>query len=209
MRIVKSFNRRSQLRISTAMAALIAYLIGTIGYPLPMVADALVRHECQDHVCGCTPAARNSGQCCCSNANLQRRVVETVHVDKPGNSCDKQDSSDHAPETGSCCASKKKDASQEPTRTTSPKQEKSPNMSGTPSFDSVSGRLAASKVAAISAQSCRGVTMMWVALGAVFAPPAVIDLCASDLVTGQIAVVNQTAKSRSIRPSSPPPKQSS
>jgi|GEM_PF-2474910 len=162
--------RRSRARTVTAVAALIAYLVGTIGYPLPAISGAIARHDGSDHACRCTPALRNSGQCCCRKPNAN--VGKSTDAPKKGSSC---------------CSKKSKNSPQTQVATTSKSNSRTTSTS-------------------ISENTCPGITMLWVSLGAVSSPPAIIDLSIETLSIDTIRLDDQILKSRSICPASPPPK---
>jgi len=149
MRVSKrqSFWRRLPRRIC-AVVALVAYLITAVGLPVPRVIaqNAGPNSPFQTRPCGCTTAG--AGPCCCCTGGARHAPGE-CGADLAPSSSDE--------ETGarsSCCAKHKPAPA-------SSRAEAAPISSGGVRW-----------VSALGALTCRGVSTLWIASGAVTVPPA-------------------------------------
>src|SRR5437016_1785557 len=76
--------RRWTRRI-TAGLALAAYLVATIGFPIPAPAgkDRSAPFPCQDHACGCRSAEQCWQHCCCFSHAEKLAWAQTNGVEPP------------------------------------------------------------------------------------------------------------------------------
>src|SRR5262245_41643169 len=65
--------------------ALIAYLIGAVGVPMPVRAQkaSATPFPCQNHICGCTTAEQCWRHCCCFSPEEKLAWARTHQVEPP------------------------------------------------------------------------------------------------------------------------------
>lgn len=71
-------------RRACAAVALVAYLVATIGFPVPAAAKGSgVPFPCQNHPCGCRSAEQCWRSCCCLTAEERWAWARENHVEPP------------------------------------------------------------------------------------------------------------------------------
>jgi len=167
---------------------IVAYLVAAIGFPLPAAAS---RGEgeafpCQGHRCGCQSAEQCWRQCCCFSAEEHlvwarlRGVTppECVAPPNPSGWRTQRLRDQAATTTDACC---KRDASDEP---------------------APGGRTCP----IVSPLRCQGLTAIWAAATAGFAPPAISDWQPNWPLVGPVATAEFISRQLCSLPSTPPPR---
>jgi hypothetical protein len=159
----------------TAAVALCAYLITTVGLPLPAyVNKGSVPFPCQHHACGCTTAAGCWQRCCCYSASEKLAWAREHNVDPPTGLLAEvaanllhpplaasDSTSLHSPKA--CCAEH---------QTPDDDHSRHPH-DATCRGEHAGESLGVTFVLGIKARQCRGLTDFWCLSGAVVPPPAV------------------------------------
>ena len=85
MRFLGTYRRFAFWRRPVAAVALSAYLITTIGLPLPTFVNKLqgVPFPCQHHACGCSTAEQCWDRCCCYSASEKLAWARKHQVEPP------------------------------------------------------------------------------------------------------------------------------
>ena len=210
-------------RISAAVAVC-AYLAAAIGFPLPSIPslrkDTSKPYPCMDHECGCQSAEECWAHCCCFTPEERWAWAEAHNVQPPEYAerptaqeslsatacCDSEPEergaccSAHHHETASCC--QHHDTASERRACCSAEDAKAATDAKPASDQTIGVRW----VLGMSAQRCRGLTMLWVNSGAVSEPPAALSRAPIPTLSERLASLTRSPFRISLRPPSPPPR---
>jgi len=169
---------------------IVAYLVAAVGFPLPATASRGDggAFPCQGHRCGCQTAEQCWRQCCCFSAQehlvwaRSRGVTPPESVAQPnaGGWRAQRLRDQAATTTDACC---KRDASNKP----------APGGRSGP---------------VVSPLRCQGLTAIWAAATAGFAPPTISEWQPNWPLMGVVAVADQKRSRVTSIPSTPPPRES-
>jgi hypothetical protein len=214
--IQRLFGRRAAtvVRRVAVMAALLGFVGGVVGVPLPKLRLAKDRSKpfpCQDHRCGCASAEQCWRSCCCFT-NLQKVAWAAEHGVQPPEYVYLAAAREQA-ETrqAGCCrhgtnaghnhdqGCRDEAASHEIAALNShDHEEQTATASGASwSIDFVS---------AIEARKCQGQAELWLTLGAVAPPPVKIEVNLQPLFAGMVFCRVNSLAGISDAPAAPPPR---
>lgn len=173
------------------MLALMGFLAGTVGVPVPRPAlsgkDRSRPFPCLDRACGCQSADQCWRSCCCFTNREKVAWAKKHGVTLP-------DFVTHL-------AAREQPASPAATKCYAAKQSQS-CCSGSPS----DAGWTVGFVTAIQARKCQGQTQMWLALGAATPPPARLSLNLQFVDSGEASVASAVLLGVSFSPATPPPR---
>jgi len=189
-------------RRSCALLALVGFLAGSIGVPVPLptrtAKDRSQPFPCMDHACGCLSAAQCWQSCCCFT-NREKLAWAAEHGVRPPAFVVAAAAIEKPKTGGGCCVAKRALA-------TSCEQEATccdHNDHGTVGHSSAS---VVTFVLAIQARKCQGQVELWLALGAVTPPPARFAVNRESPTVSEASELIATLTGISERPATPPPR---
>jgi hypothetical protein len=208
----RSSRTRRQRLIATV--AICAYLLTTIGLPLPAyVNKGSVPFPCQNHACGCATAHQCWDHCCCYSATEklvwarehnvtppERLVAEVAAIESHARHSSAKPSGCGAGK--SCCTERHGRVT-----TTACQHAHEPHECASDHDDhDDDDSLGITFVVGIKAQQCRGLTDLWYLSGAVVPPPAVVRWQFQWNVVEWLAVAKTRLGDGTLPPPIPPPK---
>lgn len=171
---------RKSLRLLLAGLCVFAHLGTTIGLPLPTLSqlDRAKPYPCQHHHCGCRSADQCWRSCCCMTMREKLAWARNHSVTTPefvvlaaaeearealAPGC----CGDHHERIGSCCSRHCQEVNQASTARGAENPTDQSETIGDSTTDGIDW------VIGIHAQKCRGLTLMWITMGAIApAPPS-------------------------------------
>jgi hypothetical protein len=211
-----TFWRRLPRRICAGVA-LVAYLIAAIGFPVSASARSRgIPFPCQDHPCGCQSAEQCWRSCCCFTAEERWAWAREHNVEPPAYAEQptppKPQAAARVPtSTGwhtvrlrdeaegriaavpSCADCARQNAGRPPCCAT----KRPPEPPPAPGLRWVGGT---------AALGCRGLSTVWIASGAVSAPPAALTWQPYTPPADWLACPPENPSGRSLIPPDPPPR---
>jgi hypothetical protein len=185
--------------------ALVAYLLATVGFPLPMPAnqDTRTPFPCQGHACGCLSAEQCWQNCCCFSpaerlawadqhqvtipAELRADLERAATDEFQGSSCCRAKNDMHR---GSSCCDKHEQGSD----------------AGQADHDHSDAGHTIGWVSGWQAQKCQGLTMLWTSVGGAL-PLEIQTLWQFDWAEiGPICLISPTLSPGALQPTVPPPR---
>jgi len=192
-------------RRSLPLLALLGFLAGTIGVPLPQLArpgkDRTQPYPCMDHVCGCASAEQCWHSCCCFT-NREKLAWAAEHgVTPPAFVLAAAAREKPKVAAGGCCAPKGAVAAccqHESSSCDHDEHHGDTTAEASGSFVTF--------VLAIQFRKCQGQAELWMALGAVTPPPAKFAVTQESPAVSEAPVLIATLTGISERPATPPPR---
>jgi hypothetical protein len=175
-------------RRGAALLALVGFLAGTLGVPLPakrIAKDTSRPFPCQARQCGCMNAAQCWRECCCFTDKQKVVWAKANAVELPQFVLT---AAQHETEPLTCrsaCCSKK-----------------SPAQPVAASATELTLRF----VLAIESRECHGQAEQWLTLGAVVLPPAPAQLTLVQPACGELYLREACLSSITLSPAAPPPR---
>lgn len=192
-------------RRAVALCALVGFLVGTTGLPLPRMRlpgkDRSQPFPCQDRACGCASAEQCWRGCCCFT-NREKLAWAAEHgVTPPDYVFAAAQREKPVAKIVGCCASQQAAACCERATTCSDHDhaadgERAANASP----------VTIDFVLTIQARKCQGQAELWLALGAVTLPPAKVSPTLESPLCGNALVFVAALSSVSSSPETPPPR---
>jgi hypothetical protein len=190
------------------MMALVGFLAGTIGVPLPQLArptkDRSQPYPCMDHACGCASAEQCWRSCCCFT-NREKLAWAAEHGVAAPAYVFTAATRERPKLAGSCCAVKQTVAACSDHKSTCCDHDAHAKDRHGEGAAHASGSVI-TFVLAIQARKCQGQAELWLALGAATPPPAKFAIIQESLATGDATVVIASLAGISERPATPPPR---
>ena len=197
------FRRTFRHRLGATVACF-AYLIATLGIPLPIAVpkDLSQPFPCQDHACGCQTAEQCWSHCCCFTPEQRLEWARAHNVEPPSyaekpvpeeNSSEQgwntvklrdRDETEIAPATKGCCSSRRADTCCQK--------------------GSDQGRVRWTTT--IAAWRCQGLPTIWVSGGAILPVPPHVSWSPELLPVSRIPSTSEIAWDVSRNPAAPPPR---
>ena len=172
----------------TALVALLGFLAGTLGVPLPaakIAKDTSRPFPCQARQCGCMNAAQCWRECCCYTNRQKLAWAKDNHVEVPQFVLSAAKSEETPKDCTSTCCSQK--------------------TSGT-KLAKTDSQLTFQLVLAIQSRQCRGQAEQWLSLGAVELPPASVEMILVPHCCGELLPSDEPLTSIAYSPPRPPPR---
>jgi len=214
--IQRLFSRRAAtvVRRVAVMAALLGFVGGVVGVPLPKLRLAKDRSKpfpCQDHRCGCASAEQCWRSCCCFS-NLQKLAWAAEHGVQPPEyvfvAAEREQISSTA---RSCCQGAKKACCDHEVACCD-----EPRGHDVAAGDANHGELESAAasgaswsidfVSAIEARKCQGQAELWLTLGAVPPLPVKTEVTLQPLCCGIVYCQPEALSGISSAPAAPPPR---
>ena len=201
------------------MAALLGFLGGTLGVPLPrlrLAKDLSQPFPCQNHRCGCASADQCWRGCCCFT-NLQKLAWATEHGVQPPEYVYLAAAHERAETRRAGCCQRGANACHDhdqARRDQACRDETAPHeIAALNSYDHEAETATASRaswsidfVLAVEARKCLGHAELWLTLGAVAPPPAKIEVNLQPLCCGIVYCQPEALSGISRVPAAPPPR---
>ncbi|MBI3837999.1 MAG: hypothetical protein HY288_08710 [Planctomycetia bacterium] len=210
-----SWHRRArdcpQRRLVVAVA-LAAYLVATMGIPLPAYVNKEdgIPFPCQHHACGCATGRQCWESCCCYTPRQKLAWAYANHVQPPASlvaevaAAEMHDASHgamHAAELPAhCCAQRRASA----TALAHRQHHDEHAAASCHKHDAHSGGV--TLVIGALARQCRGMVEVWCASGACLPPPAAIDWQFQWDLVEWVALAGHTLPIGNLSPPVPPPR---
>jgi hypothetical protein len=210
-------------RFSIVAGALAAYLIATVGVPLPsfQAKDRSQPFPCMDRPCGCKSAAACWTSCCCTTPEERLHWAHEHGVEPPSEllAAVSSKAAEPAPALRACCA-RRSSTDQDRAAAAAPFRQ-----SGGCAHDHCTSAFSAADrdqpmataeplrdadavdfVVISAMRECQGFSPLWSALSAATPPPAPVNYDFEWRLAGWIAVCSDSASSLSSSPAVPPPR---
>ena len=210
---------RTTLRLLLVGLCVVAHLATTIGFPVPTVCappnSSSRPFPCQDHHCGCHSADQCWRSCCCLSTreklawarehgvtvpdDVLVAATEEAAADEIGLCCEHAEHSRHPQHRVAVCRSARNNGSCRARGKQSGCSECSQ-----PTHAAPSGR---AWLIGIHAQKCHGLSLFWIATGAIAPPPPIVELPAdTDPAAWNATETSIRWRGPSHAPDVPPPR---
>jgi hypothetical protein len=207
---------RSMRHRLCAGLTLFAYLVASLGLPIPAVAprkDGSQAFPCQDHPCGCRTAGQCWQKCCCFSPEERFAWARQHNVQPPSYAEKPTGKGWHSPRqrdvaTKPCCSSHQSSRSEKPSccqdhhqpccENTSQEQEK-PEPSS-------QGKKGKRWVLGVMALQCQGHATMWASAGTVLPPEPPLTWSPWPVLLDRFDLADEFAFVLSFHPPEPPPR---
>jgi hypothetical protein len=190
---------RSLPRRMFALLAAAAYLTATLGVPLPAwgAKDRSQPYPCQDHPCGCQNAEECWRHCGCYTP-AERFAWAAAHGIEPPDYAERPEPDQEQASAHACpaCCHHGAEVDTTPRKSCCAGHEDSDDPSPSHSH----------WVAGVAARHCHGLSTLWVALGAVVAPPPFFTWAPWWPAAGWLSPPDRTLPGQGSHPPDPPPR---
>ena len=211
-------NRRTTQHRLCAGVTLFAYLVASLGLPLPAGAapkDAGQPFPCQDHPCGCRTAEQCWQKCCCFSPEDRFAWAREHNVQPPSYAERPAGNSWHSPRqrdlaSKPCCSTHRSTQSErtsccknhgQPTCENSSRQEQKPDQKSPAKNKKGKGW-----VVGVMALQCQGHATTWASAGTVLPPGPPLTWNPWPVLVDQVSLVDELASTLSANPPEPPPR---
>jgi hypothetical protein len=209
MHLWRRQNGRTLRRRLVAACTLVAYLVASLGLPVPatVAKEAGQAFPCQHHGCGCKSAEQCWGQCCCFSPEQRFAWAESHDVQPPSyaekpaattwRTARKRD------QVKNCCSEKQPTATSCQTcpETSLPEQPEPPAEKA-PAENKSKFRWALG----MSALACQGKATLWATTASVLPPTPPVTWAPWPTLLGRISYSDETAFLIPVLPPDPPPR---